>query len=149
MTAVCSNCDSIFRGADGNEDGSPFIETTRCRYPCCEVYLCQAGCEHLSFFCESCRSRFCGEHKVTVDGMELCADCALRVLEDQEPECECAQSDDDLFDAAGCEFHNPKSRWNVRLKAVQGGVADYCNPPIELAEPETLEIVTSSEWRKL
>jgi hypothetical protein len=35
-----------------------------------------------------------------------------------EPECECHQSDADLFDALGCEFHNPNSPWNVRLRAV-------------------------------
>jgi hypothetical protein len=118
MTATCTNCDSTFRDVDRNEDGSPYIETTRCSHPGCEVYLCRAGCEHLSFFCEGCRSRFCGEHKVTLDGLELCADCAMRLVEDQEPECECSPSDADLFDAAGCEYHNPNSPWNVRLRAV-------------------------------
>jgi hypothetical protein len=117
-TAECPACNSVFYGLDRNEDGSPFIETRRCAHPGCEVYLCRAGCEHLSFFCEGCRSRFCGEHKVTLDGLELCADCAIRLVEDQEPECECSPSDADLFDAAGCAYHNPNSPWNVRLRAV-------------------------------
>jgi hypothetical protein len=86
MTATCTNCESIFRNVDRNEDGSPAIENKRCAHPGCEVYLCHAGCLHLSFFCEGCRSRFCGEHKVSLDGLELCADCAIRVVEDQEPE---------------------------------------------------------------
>jgi hypothetical protein len=118
MTATCTYCDSTFHGVDRNEDGSPAIETTRCAHPGCAVYLCQAGCEHLSFFCEGCRSRFCGEHKVSLDWMELCAGCAVAVVEDQEPECDCSQSDADLFDAAGCEFHNPNSPWNARLRTV-------------------------------
>jgi hypothetical protein len=118
-TAECPACNSVFYGLDRNEDGSPFIETRRCAHPGCEVYLCRDGCEHLSFFCEGCRSRFCGEHKVTLDGLELCADCAIRLVEDQEPECECSQSDADLFDARGyCEYHDPNSTWNVRLRAV-------------------------------
>ena len=118
MTATCTNCESIFSNVDRNEDGSPAIENERCAHPGCKVYLCHAGCLHLSFFCAGCRSRFCGEHKVSLDGLELCVDCAIRVVEDQEPECECSQSDADLFDAASCEFHNPNSPWNVRLGAV-------------------------------
>jgi hypothetical protein len=118
MTATCTYCDSTFHGVDRNEDGSPAIETTRCAQPGCAVYLCRAGCEHLSFFCEGCRSRFCAEHKISLDGTELCVGCAMGMVEDQEPECECSQSDADLFDAAGCEFHNPNSPWNVRLRAV-------------------------------
>jgi hypothetical protein len=117
-TAECPTCNSVFHHCDRNEDGSPYLETTRCAHPGCEVYLCHAGCEHLSFFCEGCRSRFCGEHKVALDGLELCADCAIRLVEDQEPECECSPSDADLFDAAGCEYHNPNSPWRVRLRAV-------------------------------
>jgi hypothetical protein len=118
MTATCTNCDSTFRGVDRNEDGSSYIETTRCAHPGCEVYLCRAGCEHLSFFCEGCRARFCGEHKLTLDGIELCAECALRLLEDQEPECECVQTDVDLFDSCGCEHHDSNSSWNVRRRQV-------------------------------
>jgi hypothetical protein len=124
MTATCPSCDTTFLGVDRNEDGSPYLETTRCAHPGCEVYLCGAGCEHLSFFCEGCRSRFCGEHKVTLDGLELCADCAIRLVEDQEPECECSPSDADLFDAAGCEYHNPNSPWSVRLRAVTAVLMD-------------------------
>jgi hypothetical protein len=120
MTVACPNCESIFHGIDQNEDGSPSLETTRCAHPGCEAYLCQAGCIHLSFFCEGCRSRFCCEHKVNLDGLELCEDCGIRVVEDQEPECECYQSDADMFDAAGCEFHDQNSPWNVRLRAVTG-----------------------------
>jgi hypothetical protein len=116
MITRCTNCESIFRDVDRNEDGSPSIESERCCNPGFEVYLCVSGCLHLSFFCEGCRSRFCGEHKVSLEGLELCADCAIRVVEDKEPECECSQSDADLFDAASCEIHNPNSSWNVRLR---------------------------------
>jgi hypothetical protein len=37
-----------------------------------------------------------------------------------EPECECRQTDVDLFDARGCALHDPDSRWNV----AQRGVSD-------------------------
>ena len=83
-----------------------------------EVDLCQAGCEHLSFQCEGCRRRFCWDHKVALDGVAYCLGCAVEEVEGQEPECECQQTDVDLFDAAGCELHNPASPWNVRLRAV-------------------------------
>jgi hypothetical protein len=118
MTATCTTCDTTFHHVDRNEDGSPAIENTRCSQPGCEIYLCRAGCEHLSFNCEGCGRRFCSTHKIMIDEMALCLGCAIRVVEDQEPECECSQSDADLFDAAGCEFHNPNSPWNVRLRAV-------------------------------
>ena len=39
-------------------------------------------------------------------------------LELREPECECAQTDVDLFDAAGCELHDPRSRYNRALTLV-------------------------------
>jgi len=41
----------------------------------------------------------------------------LRRLEeeaDQEPECECQQTDVDRFDARGCPLHDPRSAWNER-----------------------------------
>jgi len=106
MTATCNHCESIFRGVDRNED---------CAHPGCEVYLGRAG---LSFQCEGCRRRFCAEHKLVLDGSPYCLVCAVAVVESQEPECECQQTDVDLFDAEGCEFHNPASRWNARLRAV-------------------------------
>ena len=76
MTTTCTRCDTTFRGVDRNEDGSPAIETTRCAHPGCEVYLVPSRLRAPSFFCEGCRARFCDEHKVTLDGMELCAGCA-------------------------------------------------------------------------
>ena len=118
MTATCTNCDSTFRGVDRNEDGSPAIESTRCAHPGCEVYLCRAGCEHLSFTCEGCRKRFCAEHKVTFDELPHCLGCAAADVESQEPECECSQTDVDRFDPRGCEYHDSNSPWNVRLRAV-------------------------------
>jgi hypothetical protein len=39
-------------------------------------------------------------------------------MEDQEPRCTCTQTDVDLFDARGCELHDPESWWNVALRAV-------------------------------
>jgi hypothetical protein len=86
--------------------------------PTSEVDLCGAGSEHLSFQCEGCRRRFCVKHQFTLDGLPYCIACAVEEVESQEPECECTQTDVDLFDAAGCEFHNPASQWNARLRAV-------------------------------
>ena len=62
--------------------------------------------------------RFCAEHKVTFDELGLCLGCAVEVLESQEPECECRQTDVDLFDSRGCGIHDSNSPWNVRLRAV-------------------------------
>ncbi len=39
-------------------------------------------------------------------------------LERCEPECQCRQSDADLFDATGCDLHNPGSWWNVALRSL-------------------------------
>ena len=60
--------------------------------------------------------RFCSEHKVTLDGLPYFLGCALEVVESQEPECECRQTDVDMFAALGCELHDPASPWNVRLR---------------------------------
>ena len=84
MTATCPNCDTLFTHVDRNEDGSPYFETTRCTSPGCEVYLCQAGCEELSFACDSCNHRFCLAHLVLIpDGtprpLKCCAACAGEV----------------------------------------------------------------------
>ena len=56
--------------------------------------------------------------QVTIDELALCLGCAVEVVESQEPECECAQTDVDLFDPRGCEYHDSTSPWNVRLRAV-------------------------------
>jgi hypothetical protein len=76
MNATCTNCQTIFCGVDGNEDGSHSIECTNCAHPSCEVYLCRAGCEHLSFVCDGCGERFCNGHWVGV-GDHFCPGCAL------------------------------------------------------------------------
>ena len=53
-----------------------------------------------------------------------CAECAaiaraeeLLELESDAP-CTCRQSEVDLFDAVGCDYHDPNSPWNARLRAV-------------------------------
>lgn len=117
MTATCTNCETTFRHVDRNEDGSPYIEATRCAHPGCEIYLCKAGCEHLSFACDGCGLRFCEAHGLNFGGNRLCIACAAEGLE-LEPECECRQMDGDLSDARGCPLHDPMSPWNVRLRAV-------------------------------
>ena len=118
MMATCTNCEATFRNVARNEDGSPAIESTRCADPGCEVYLCRAGCAHLSFECDACGRHFCSEHKVALDSVAYCLECAVEAVESQEAECECRQSDVDMYDAAGCELHNPASPWNVRRRAV-------------------------------
>jgi len=42
----------------------------------------------------------------------------LGELLDREPDCACRQTDADLFDARGCELHDPLSSWNVALRSV-------------------------------
>jgi hypothetical protein len=84
MTATCTHCDTTFRGVDRDEDGRPYFESTRCASPGCEVYLCGAGCESLSFACDGCGARFCLEHIILVpDGtprpLKCCAVCAGEV----------------------------------------------------------------------
>jgi hypothetical protein len=123
MNTTCSRSESVFRHVDRNEDSSPAIESARCSQPGCEVYLCRAGCMELSFQCEDCGNRFCGEHKLTLDGFPFCLTCAIANLETQEPECECRQTDVDLFDARGCELHDSGSRWNERPRAVTANSA--------------------------
>jgi hypothetical protein len=109
MTATCTNCESTFNNVDRDEDVSPAIESTRCSQPECEVYLCGAGCRELSFQCEGCGRRFCGEHKLAFDGFPFCLVCAIADVENQEPGCECRQMDGDLLDARGRELHDSGS----------------------------------------
>jgi hypothetical protein len=51
-------------------------------------------------------------------GGHFCPSCALEVVENEEPECTCTRTDVDLFDACGCEFHDPGSAWNRLLRTV-------------------------------
>ena len=37
----------------------------------------------------------------------------------EEPECECQQTDVDLFDPRGCELHDSRSRYNRALTMVE------------------------------
>lgn len=76
MTVTCSNCQSTFRNVDRNEDGTPYLETTRCASAGCEVHLCRGGCEHLAFYCEGCSLRFCECHSHSIEGSLFCAACA-------------------------------------------------------------------------
>src|SRR4051812_9664165 len=100
MDATCTTCSTTFRHVDRDEDGSPYIETTRCAHPGCEVYLCKAGCEHLSFTCDACDKRVCQAHGLAFRHERLCIACVADSLA-LEPECECRQTDVDLFDARG------------------------------------------------
>ena len=118
MTATCTHCQTTFFYVDRNDDDSPYFENTRC------VYLCGAGCEHLFFACDGCGRPFCSEHQVAIDELALCLDCAAEAVESQEPECQCSQTDGDLFDPRSCEYHNSASAWNVRLRAFT--VAQQC-----------------------
>jgi len=117
MTAMCTNCDSTFNNVDRNEDGSPAIESVRCAHPGCEIYLCKAGCEHLSFECNSCSKRVCEAHGLNFGGGRFCIACAAEGLQ-LEPECECHVGGGDLFDPRGCAYHDSMSPWNVRLRAI-------------------------------
>jgi hypothetical protein len=117
MTATCTHCDTTFYHVDRDEDGAPYIEATRCAHAGCEVYLCKAGCEHLSFACDGCGLRFCETHGLNFAGARLCVTCAADGLA-LEPECECRQTDVDLFDPRGCPQHDAMSPWNVRLRAL-------------------------------
>ena len=80
MTATCPNCDTLFTHVDRNEDGSPYIETTRCAAPGCEVRLCHATCLELSFQCDGCRGFFCEHHPVfTLDSDRFCMACMFEL----------------------------------------------------------------------
>ena len=124
MIASSANCESAFLKVDRNEDVSPAIETTRCAHPGCKIYLCNAGCEHFSFQCDACGRRFCDAHRVMLSGLPHCLRCAVAAVESHEPECECTQTDVDLFDSRGCEFHDSRSHWNAQHRAVEA-VQEY------------------------
>jgi hypothetical protein len=118
MKATCPNCNTTFHGVERDEDGRPEIENTRCAHPRCEVYLCEAGCQHLSFSCEGCDQRFCNEHKVKLDGLPFCLPCAIECLEANLPECLCVPSGRALFDPKDCPIHNSASEWNARSREI-------------------------------
>jgi hypothetical protein len=119
MTATCPYCDTQFHNVDRSEDGAPEVpEARRCAQPGCEVELCKAGCEELSFECEGCSKRFCQEHDVRIYGMPHCLPCALDAVYSEEPPCHCQQVDVDRDDATYCDLHYSQSDWNRRLRAV-------------------------------
>jgi hypothetical protein len=116
MTATCTRCEamlyyvnqkSVGRSADGS-----------CGRTGCRTYGYRAGCEHLSFLCEGCGDRFCSEHRITLGGLPFCLACVIAELESQEPDCECRQTDVDLFDARGCELHHASSPRSLSVREV-------------------------------
>ena len=68
--------------------------------------------------------------------MEALNRMELSRLELEEPECECQQTDVDLFDSHGCELHNPNSKWNVALRQVSmmDRYEVYTTEPVEVQE---------------
>jgi hypothetical protein len=77
MNAICPHCETVHVQVDRNEDGSPIIETTRCAHPDCEVELCEAVCQDLSFCCHGCGKRLCIEHQIEILGLPCCPGCAI------------------------------------------------------------------------
>ena len=120
MEADCTICDTRFHNTDKDEDGIPEILGRPCTDEFCDVWICSAGCmEHFSFVCESCSRRFCNQHLVHLFGLKMCMPCALEAwAQEPEPDCSCMQRDVDLFDAHGCEFHDPASGWNELRRSI-------------------------------
>ncbi len=115
MNATCSNCNTSFHNVDRNEDGSPAIEATRCEHPGCEVYLCRAGCDHISAACTFCGVRVCEEHYINWDGSATCLTC-MADMADEEGPCECVRTDVDAYDNRGCPSCDPRSDHNIRVE---------------------------------
>jgi hypothetical protein len=91
---------------------------TKCAQADSQIRLYRWATAKASFLCEGCRKCFCAERVATLDGLRYCLACATAAVESQEPECECRQTDVDQFDARGCEFHDPSSTWNVRMRVL-------------------------------
>ena len=68
---------------------------------------------NLGTSCEACNQQFCAEHLVLLFGMKLCPACAADAWAQMpEPDCQCIQTDVDLFSVRDCPIHNPCSDWN-------------------------------------
>jgi hypothetical protein len=54
------------------------------------------------------------------EARQAALDRRRRAIADEEPEpdCQCRQTDVDLFDARGCGLHDPDSPWNQRRRAI-------------------------------
>jgi hypothetical protein len=114
MNATCSHCESTFQDVDRNEDGSPAIEDVRAGV------AVEHGSDFLTGRIAALRASLagaCEAHGLNVAGDRLCIACAADLLE-LEPECECSQTDVDVFDPRGCPYHDSLSPWNVRRRAV-------------------------------
>ena len=77
--AQCPNCWTRMT-VDPDEDGWPSVPSRKCADPECEIWLCFAGCEHLSAKCDGCDHRFCNEHLHILDDgtnrpLKLCTVC--------------------------------------------------------------------------
>jgi hypothetical protein len=77
MTAKCTTCATVFRACERDEDGAPELPGQLCADPACGAWICDGGCaEHLSFVCDGCAGRFCGFHRIAIDGLNCCCVCA-------------------------------------------------------------------------
>jgi len=111
-TVECANCYTTYNHVEVH-GGEAAIPAGRCFYPGCPVELCPR-CEQ--FACDGCGHSFCQEHRIGFQGLGLCIACLQEALESNEPECTCTQTDVDLFDARGCDFHSDRSDYNRLLR---------------------------------
>ncbi len=61
---------------------------------------------------------------VTADVKRLIRQGEEKAIANSEPDCTCHQSDVDLFDPSGCEYHDSESNWNMARRAASAS-EDY------------------------
>ena len=74
----------------------------------------------------------CAECDPGINEAARLADEEMEALcgEEREPDCNCFQTDVDMFDAILCDLHNDSSEWNLRRRAEER-IIPQCQPYIQ------------------
>jgi hypothetical protein len=117
---------TIVKRSDQNDRRSHDIAPQKSAYEFSGMCVCSTGCNHqFCCVCEACEKHCCSGHLVQLFDMRLCPGCLPEVwAQIPEPDCQCTQTDVDVFSVRDCEIHNPSSEWNELRRAFRESEED-------------------------
>jgi hypothetical protein len=126
MRATCTNFDTMFNKIGRQKDGTAETPVRNCLDDLCAPCRWSTGCnDQFSCVCEACQKHCCSGHLVLLFDMRLCPGCLPQAwAQIPEPDCQCTQTDVDVFSVRDCEIHNLSSEWNELRRAFRESEED-------------------------